>query len=114
MLLLLFAISPLLSLFYIARLFFSENKSSNKFLDWFLLILNISVTVYILWQNKFGAEGAIARGIVGIISLIGFLSGILTFFDGKKHSKEFKLKLLITIIMMLIIGFSLCTSEGLF
>lgn len=112
MLLLLFAISPLLSLFYIDRLFFSENKSSNKLLDWILLILNISITIYILWQNRFGAEGAIVRGIVGIISFIGFLTGTLSF--KKKNSKEFKLKLLITIMILLIIGFGLCTSEGLF
>ncbi|GAA4062067.1 hypothetical protein GCM10022389_03240 [Flavobacterium cheonanense] len=62
----------------------------------------------------YSVEGAIARGVVGLLSFIIFLVGVPKIFKLKNSSTETKLKIAITLIVLLIIGFGLCTSEGLF
>lgn len=105
---------PILLGYYIDKLFFSAKSEESNFSYWILLVVNFSAICYVIYELGYSVEGAIARGIIGLLTFIIFLFGILKVFKIKNSSTETKLKIAITLIVLLIIGFGLCTSEGLF
>jgi len=114
MIFLLILFCPTLLGYYIDKLFFSGKSEESNISYWILLVINFSAICYAIYDLGYSVEGAIARGIVGLLSFIIFLVGILKIFRLKNSSTETKLKIAITLIVLLIIGFGLCTSEGLF
>ncbi len=111
---LLILVCPILLGYCIDKLFFSEKSSEYNIFYWILLVLNFITIWYAIYEFGTSVEGAISRGIVGLVSFIVFLIGIVRVFKLKNSSTETKLKVSITLIILLIIGFGLCTSEGLF
>lgn len=114
MIFLLILICPILLGYYIDKLFFSEKSEDSNISYWILLVINFSAICYAIYELGYSVEGAIARGIVGLLSFLIFLFGILKIFKLKNSSTETKLKIAITLVVLLIIGYGLCTSEGLF
>jgi len=111
---LLILICPIILGYCIDKLFFAEKSSESNISYWILLVINFMAICYAIYEFGSSVEGAIARGIVGLVSFIIFLVGIPKIFKLKNSSTETKLKIAITLIVLLIIGFGLCTSEGLF
>ena len=114
MIFLLILFCPIFLGYYIDKLFFSEKSEESNTLYWILLVINFLAICYAIYDLGYSVEGAIARGIVGLLCFIIFLVGIPKIFKLKNSSTETKLKIAITLIVLLIIGFGLCTSEGLF
>ena len=113
--LLLIIICPIAILYFINKLFFSQKKPTDNYLDWIILGLIFAFLTYVLYKFSYGAEGAIVRGIIGLSFFVAFVFGIIMFFISyNKIKAKLKLKLLITLIILLIIGFSVCNSDGIF
>ena len=108
-------VCPIFLIYLINLLFFNQNEVSNKYLSWIILIVVSSVLIFGLFKIDYGVEGVILRGIIGLTFYVAFTVGVFKYYSFDKIIRnQIRLKFIITLIILLIIGFSFCSSEGMF
>jgi predicted histidine transporter YuiF (NhaC family) len=111
---LLIIVFPILIVYLINKIFFSSKKLSNTSYTWSVVLLVTAIIIYGLYEFNSGAEEAILKGIIGLSFYCAFVYGVFKYFTfDEKVRTEIRLKFIITLIILVLIGFSFCSSEGL-